>query len=70
MALRTEFAAALNQAAAERGVEVEDVINIIQEAIKAAYKKDLGGESEDVEAEIDLETGETIISVFRFVCIF
>ena len=59
MALRTEFAAALNQAAAERGVEVEDVINIIQEAIKAAYKKDFGGESEDVEAEIDLETGET-----------
>jgi len=59
VALRTEFAAALNQAAAERGVEVEDVINIIQEAIKAAYKKDFGGESEDVEAEIDLETGET-----------
>ena len=59
MALRTEFAAALNQAAAERGVEVEDVIDIIQEAIKAAYKKDFGGESEDVEAEIDLETGET-----------
>jgi len=59
VALRTEFAAALNQAAAERGVEVEDVIDIIQEAIKAAYKKDFGGESEDVEAEIDLETGET-----------
>ncbi|OGY21302.1 MAG: transcription termination factor NusA [Candidatus Woykebacteria bacterium GWB1_45_5] len=59
MALRTEFSAALNQAAAERGVEPEDVLAIIKEAIKAAYKKDYGGETEDVNVEIDHETGET-----------
>jgi len=59
MALRTEFAAALNQAAAERGVEPEEVLTIIKEAVKTAYKKDYGGEVEDVEVEVDSETGAT-----------
>ncbi len=57
MALRTEFAAALNQAAAERGVEPEEVVNIIKEAIKAAYRKDYGGELEELEIELDTEAG-------------
>ena len=57
MALRTEFAAALNQAAAERGVEPGDVLTIIEDAIKTAYKKDYGGEIEDIEVEIDEESG-------------
>lgn len=63
MALRTEFAAALNQAAAERGVEPEEVINIIKEAIKAAYRKDYGGELEELEIELDTELGG--IKVFQ-----
>ena len=58
MALRTEFAAALNQAATERGVDPQEVLDIIQDAIIAAYKKDLGGDSEDMSAAIDPETGE------------
>ena len=58
MALRTEFAAALNQAASERGVEPEEVLNIIKEAIKAAYRKDFGGEIESLVVELDNETGE------------
>lgn len=57
MALRTEFAAALNQAAAERGVDPEEVINIIKEAIKAAYRKDYGGETEELEVELDAHEG-------------
>ena len=61
MALRTEFTAALNQAAAERGVEIDEVVSIIQEALKAAYKKDFGGEIEDIDVEIDPESGETKI---------
>ncbi len=58
MALRTEFAAALNQAATERGVDPEKVLSIIQDSIIAAYKKDYSGKSEDYSAEIDPETGE------------
>lgn len=57
MALRTEFAAALNQAASERGIEVEEIVSIMQEAIKAAYRKDFGGELEDLEVTLDPNDG-------------
>jgi N utilization substance protein A len=57
VALRTEFAAALNQAAAERGVEPEEILGIIEEAIKSAYKKDYGGEAEEIDVELDSDTG-------------
>ncbi|HEX7456702.1 MAG TPA: transcription termination factor NusA [Candidatus Nanoarchaeia archaeon] len=63
MALRTEFAAALNQAAAERGVEPDDVLGIIKDAIKSAYKKDYGGETEDIEVEIEPDTG--VAKIFK-----
>lgn len=62
MALRTEFAAALNQAAAERGVDSSEVIEIIKEAIKAAYRKDYGGELEELEVELDTEHGGVKVS--------
>ncbi|MCL5411119.1 MAG: transcription termination factor NusA [Patescibacteria group bacterium] len=58
MALRTEFAAALSQAATERGLDPEEILKIIQDAIKAAYRKDFGGTVEDLEVELDPETGE------------
>lgn len=61
MALRTEFAAALNQAAAERGVDPQEVLDIIKDAIKSAYKKDYGGEVEEIEVEIDDENGSARI---------
>lgn len=58
MALRTEFAAALNQAASERGVDPEEILSIIKEAIKAAFRKDYGGETEELNVELDGQTGE------------
>jgi N utilization substance protein A len=58
MALRTEFAAALNQAASERGIDVEEILSIMQEAIKAAYRKDFGGEIEELEVTLDSSSGE------------
>jgi len=61
VASRTEFAAALNQAAAERGVDPEEVVTIVKDAIKAAYKKDYGNETEEVDVELDSESGETKI---------
>jgi len=57
VALRTEFAAALNQAAAERGLDTTEVLKIITESIKAAYRKDFGGETEEIEVELDPEQG-------------
>jgi N utilization substance protein A len=57
---RTEFAAALNQVCAERGIEPEVVLATIQEAILAAFRRDFGLD-EDLQYQVDInsETGET-----------
>lgn len=67
---RTEFAAALNQIASEKGVDTQVVIEAIESAALAAYRKDLSlrgeevpEESEDLKAAIDPVTGE--VSIFR-----
>ncbi len=54
---RTEFASALSQVAAERGIEASDIIETIKEAIKAAYRKDYGAEIEELEVDIDPDSG-------------
>lgn len=57
---RTEFASALNQICAERGIEPEVVLGTIKEAIVAAYRRDFGLEDgHEYEVEINPETGET-----------
>ncbi|OGY25051.1 MAG: transcription termination factor NusA [Candidatus Woykebacteria bacterium RBG_13_40_7b] len=58
MALKTEFAAALNQAASERGVEPDEVLSIIKESIKAAYRKDYGGDPEELTVDLNPDSGE------------
>lgn len=67
---RTEFAAAINQIASEKGVDVEVVLDAIKQAALAAYKKDLSFRNEPVpddfdtlEAKLDSATGE--ISIWR-----
>lgn len=55
---RTEFASALNQICAERGITPESVLETIKAAILAAYRKDYGIEEEtEYEVEIDSNTG-------------
>lgn len=67
---RTEFAAALNQLASEKGVDVKVVVEAIEQAALAAFRKDLSlkgeGIPEDFEsltAEINPSSGE--ISIMR-----
>ena len=67
---RTEFAAALNQIASEKGVNVDVVLDAIRVAALAAYKKDLMLRSEVVPdnfeefiSKVDPVTGE--ISIFN-----
>jgi N utilization substance protein A len=55
--VQTEFAAALNQVAAERGIETKDVLETVEAALLSAYRKDYGGDIEELKAEIDPETG-------------
>lgn len=54
---RTEFASALNQVSAERGIEPEIIIDSIKQAILAAYRKDYG-EPEGIDVALDANTGE------------
>lgn len=66
---RTEFAAALNQIASEKGVEVEVVLDAIRQAALAAFKKDLTLRNEiipdnfeEFTSKVDPSSGE--ISIF------
>jgi N utilization substance protein A len=62
---RTEFAAALNQVCAERGLKPEVVLETIKSAVLAAYRKDFLGkreEAEDLEVQVAPDTGEVTIS--------
>lgn len=55
---RTEFAAALNQIASEKGVDVEVVLDAIKSAALAAYKKDLVLRNEPLPEDIEEYTSE------------
>lgn len=57
---RTEFMAALNQVAAERGIEPAVIIETLKHAMLAAYRKDYG-EKEGLAVEINEENGEVKI---------
>ncbi len=61
---RTEFAAAINQIASEKGVDVEVIISAIESAALAAYRKDLSlrgeedpGEEDTLVAKVDPVSG-------------
>lgn len=51
--VRTEFAAALNQLASEKGVEVEVILSAIKQAVLAAYRKDLSLQGETIPDDFD-----------------
>jgi N utilization substance protein A len=56
---RTEFASALNQICAEKGIEPEVALESIKSAVVAAYRKDYGAKEEmEYEVDLDMATGE------------
>lgn len=58
--IRTEFAAAIQQVAAERGIAPEIILETLKHAILAAYRKD-GGKIEKIEVKIDPGSGEVTL---------
>ncbi len=59
---RSEFSLALNQVAAERGVDAAVVLDTVKNAILAAYRKDHPGiEIEEYSTSLDKNTGEAKI---------
>lgn len=62
----TEFSAAINQVATERGISVESVLESVQQALATAYRKDRKEHGENVDLEeivvdLDSDTGEVRI---------
>lgn len=61
---RTEFASALNQICAERGLKPKVVLETIEQAILAAYRKDVAVTDEEIlnyKVNLDARTGEARI---------
>jgi len=52
------FASAIGQIAEEKGIPVEKVIETIEQAIAAAYKKDYGKKGQLIKAKLDPESGD------------
>lgn len=54
----TSIKAAIKQICAEKGLSEESVIETINSALAAAYRKDFGDKMQNIVAEFDLETGK------------
>ncbi len=60
--VKSEFALALNQVASERGISADEVIESIEAAIQAAYKKEYPDKiEEEIDVKISKDNGETKI---------
>ena len=53
-----DFASAIAQIAEEKGIPKNQVVEIIETAIAAAYKKDYGEKGQIIKAKLDLDTGQ------------
>ena len=64
MAVQTDFIAAVNQIAAERGISGDEVLLAVAEAIKTSFRSNFDEES-NVEIEVEIDTEAGTISVFQ-----
>ena len=53
----SKFSAAINQICDEKGLSKDTVLDIIENALAEAYKKDYGEKGQDIEVKFDEETG-------------
>src|SRR4030043_1531562 len=58
-----QFLLALNQIAEEKGISQEQIVETLEMAIAAAYKKDYGKKGQNIKVKFDIKTGE--IKVFQ-----
>lgn len=62
-----QIQAAINMIAAEKKLPKQKLVEVIEAALKTAYKKDYGSKDENVNVHFDLESGELEISVEKTV---
>ena len=60
--MQTDFLAAVKQIAAERGIDVEEILDAIKQSIRVGFKRDYPDElSEALQVELDPETGNVAV---------
>lgn len=64
---RQSFASAIDQICEEKGISKEKVLETIEVAIAAAYKKDYGHKGQNIRATFDLATGDVKIFQVKLV---
>src|SRR3989344_8204828 len=62
-----EFISAIRQIADEKGISEQSVLETIEAAIAAAYKRDYGKKGQVVRAKLDQETGKLEITQIHYV---
>jgi N utilization substance protein A len=62
-----QFISSIKQIAEEKGIPQDKVVETIEAAIAAAYKKDYGEKGQIIRAKLDVETGDIKISQVKFV---
>ena len=60
--MKSDMMLAVLQLAAERDLPLESVVEVVEEAIGAAHKRDAGAEGNDVAVKLDTNTGEVTIN--------
>ncbi|HUT96357.1 MAG TPA: transcription termination factor NusA [Candidatus Paceibacterota bacterium] len=58
-----QFISAMSQIAEEKGISQEQIVETLEMAIAAAYKKDYGKKGQNIKVKFDIKTGE--IKVFQ-----
>ena len=61
----SEFIAEISRVAKEKGVDRKKILNALTESIKATLKKRYEYEEEDIEVEVNEETGDIDIGVYK-----
>jgi len=59
--LKNELFLALTQLAAERNLPQSIVVSAVKEALASAYRKDPAAKGQDIQVEVDSETGDVIV---------
>src|SRR3990167_6730677 len=62
-----QFLSAIHQIAEEKGISKDKIMETIELAIAAAYKKDYGEKSQIIKAKLDPETGDVGINQIKLV---
>lgn len=63
--MQNQFISAIEQICEEKGISKEMVLEAIEAAIVAAYKKDFGDKEQEVRAELNNDTGEATVFVTK-----